>query len=64
MGSALGSTWLFSDVPTATQAPGEHIVPVEHYMTNTELLLETRDGQQNPTGIAIALLDENSLAAN
>ena len=47
-------------MPTATQAPGEHVVPVEHYATNTELLLETRDGQQNPVGIAIATLEENS----
>ena len=54
MGSALGSDWGFDDVPTATQAPGEHIVAVEHYSPSTELLLETRDGPQNPVGIAIA----------
>ena len=46
-------------MPNATQAPGEHICPVE-WFSQSQLLLETRDGPQNPTGIAIALLDENS----
>jgi hypothetical protein len=60
MGSILGSTWLFDGVPTATQAPGEHAVPVEWFSPQTQLLLETRDGTQNPTQIAIALKTENS----
>jgi hypothetical protein len=60
MGSILGSTWPFSGVPTPTQAPGEHIVPIEWHSPCSSLILETRDGTQNPVAIAIALLEENS----
>ena len=60
MGSILGSRWPFAGVPTPTQAPGEHIVPIEWHSPYSSLILETRDGTQNPVAIAIALLEENS----
>lgn len=60
MGSSLSSEWLFDSVPTATQAPGEHTCPVEWFAPNTDTILETRQAEQNPAQITIALLSENS----
>ena len=60
MGSSLGKAWPFDDVPTPTEAPGEHTVPVEWYQPNTALVLENRDGRQCPVGIHVSLQPENS----
>ena len=60
MGSGLGKSWPFSDVPTPTEAPGEHTVPVEWYLPGSQLVLENRDGRQCPVGIHISLQSENS----
>ena len=60
MGSSLSSEWQFDSVPTATQAPGEHTCPVDWFTPNTDTILETRQAEQNPAQITIALLSENS----
>ena len=44
LGSSLGKAWPFADVPTPTEAPGEHTVPVEWYQPGCALVLENRDG--------------------
>lgn len=60
MGSSLGNSWPFDDVPSPSEAPGEHTVPVEWYSPGAALILENRDGRQCPVGIHIALQSENS----
>ena len=60
LGSSLGKAWPFADVPTPTEAPGEHTVPVEWYQPGCALVLENRDGRQCPVGIHISLQTENS----
>ena len=60
LGSSLGKAWPFADVPTPTEAPGEHTVPVEWYQPGCALVLENRDGRQCPVGIHISLQPENS----
>ena len=56
----MGKAWPFADVPTPTEAPGEHTVPVEWYQPGCALVLENRDGRQCPVGIHISLQTENS----
>jgi hypothetical protein len=60
LGSSLGKAWPFADVPTPTEAPGEHTVPVEWYQPGCALVLENRDGRHCPVGIHISLQPENS----
>lgn len=60
MGSSLGGSWDFSDVPGPSDAPGEHTVPVEWYRPGSALILENGDGRQCPVGIHIATQQENS----
>ena len=60
LGSSLGKAWPFADVPTPTEPPGEHTVPVEWYQPGCALVLENRDGRQCPVGIHISLQPENS----
>ena len=47
LGSSLGKAWPFADVPTPTEAPGEHTVPVEWYQPGCALVLENRDGRHS-----------------
>ena len=60
MGSSYGQDWSFTSVPTATEAPGDHVVPVEWLSPGTDLILESRSPAQNPVNITISLLEENS----
>ncbi len=60
MGSSYGQEWPFTRIPNATEAPGDHVVPVEWFSPGTELFLETRSPTQNPVNITISLLPENS----
>lgn len=59
MGSSLGTTWPNGSVPTSTQAPGEHTVPIDWYQPGCALVFENRDGRHCPVGIHIALQTQN-----
>jgi|SaaInlV_125m_DNA_1040241.scaffolds.fasta_scaffold05237_4 hypothetical protein len=59
MGSSLGTTWPNGSVPSSTQAPGEHTVPIDWYQPGCALIFENRDGRHCPVGIHIALQTQN-----
>jgi hypothetical protein len=58
-GSAYSATWGFTEPPTPTQAPGDHVTPVE-WMSATDLVIEQRNPRQLPVNIVICNESENS----
>ena len=60
MGDAYSSAWPFSSVPSAVNAPGDHVVAREHLSPNASLILEHADPAQNVINITITSLENNS----